>query len=111
MPPRTMVALRMPDTILEKIDVLSGVRDRSKWILEACRMRLLEALLAICAGRPKLAPLAPEVCDALFEDQRPIRIPICGKDWWEDGEHYECLMDAGHRETKHGMRDMVRVLS
>lgn len=37
-------------------------------------------------------------------------IPICGKTWWEDGNHYECLMDSAHRELKHGMRGMVRRL-
>jgi hypothetical protein len=37
-------------------------------------------------------------------------IPICGKKWWEDGEQYECLMDKGHKEQKHGLRGMVRRL-
>jgi len=35
-------------------------------------------------------------------------IPICGKRWWEDGTQYECLMDKGHREQKHGLRGMVQ---
>jgi hypothetical protein len=39
-----------------------------------------------------------------------VETPICGKSWWEDGEQYECLMDKGHREQKHGMRGMVRRL-
>lgn len=39
-----------------------------------------------------------------------IEIPICGKDWWEEGDHFECMMDAGHREQKHGLRGMVRKL-
>jgi hypothetical protein len=34
--------------------------------------------------------------------------PICGKTWWEDGTQYECLMDKGHRDQKHGLRGMVR---
>jgi hypothetical protein len=39
-----------------------------------------------------------------------IEIPICGKTWWEEGEQYECLMDKGHKESKHGIRGMVRRL-
>lgn len=35
-------------------------------------------------------------------------IPICGIDWWEEGEHYECLMDRGHKSTKHGQHGMAR---
>jgi hypothetical protein len=38
----------------------------------------------------------------------PIEIPMCLVDWWEDGEHYECLMDKGHKILKHGQRGMVR---
>lgn len=37
----------------------------------------------------------------------PVEIPICGKTWWEDGERYECLMDAGHKSPKCGQRGMV----
>jgi hypothetical protein len=37
-----------------------------------------------------------------------IEIPICGKKWWEDGEQYECLMDAGHKSLKCGQKEMVR---
>jgi hypothetical protein len=40
----------------------------------------------------------------------PIEIPICGKRWWEDGTQYECLMDKGHRDQKHGLRGMVQRL-
>lgn len=35
-------------------------------------------------------------------------VPMCLFAWWEDGEQYECLMDKGHRSTKHGQRGMVR---
>jgi hypothetical protein len=35
---------------------------------------------------------------------------ICAIDWWEDGEHYQCLMDKGHKSTKHGQHGAVRKL-
>jgi hypothetical protein len=60
----------------------------------------MRALRDICAG---IEPPA----DLSFGG---LEIPICGKTWWEDGQQYECLMDAGHREQKHGMRGMVRRL-
>jgi hypothetical protein len=65
----------------------------------------MQALRDICAG--KLPQLTPSMQDSL----RVAEVPICGKTWWEDGEQYECLMDAGHREAlanKHGLRGMVR---
>ena len=34
-------------------------------------------------------------------------VPICLFDWWEDGEHYECLMDKGHKSPKHGQHGAV----
>lgn len=61
----------------------------------------ITTLRAICAGRQLGPPTESEVYS---------EIPICSKRWWEDGVHYECLMDSGHRELKHGMRGMVRAL-
>lgn len=40
----------------------------------------------------------------------PVEIPICGHKWWEDGANFECLMDKGHKTTKHGQRGMARRL-
>lgn len=53
---------------------------------------------------------AAEEMDRLASMPYREEIAICGKTWWEDGEHWECLMDAGHKESKHGMRGMVRKL-
>jgi hypothetical protein len=70
----------------------------------ASRTKLdMQALRDICAGGVQVQEKSAGGAGA-------IEIPICGKTWWEDGEHYECLMDAGHREQKHGLRGMVRRL-
>jgi hypothetical protein len=70
--------------------------------------RTMQGLRDICAGR-----IVTEI-DLGMEQVRgkiaQVEIPICHKDWWEDGEHFECLMDAGHREIKHGLHGMVRNL-
>lgn len=74
----------------------------------------MQALRDICAGKIPIpnGESVASIRQAYFDAPTLIlEIPICGKKWWEDGEHFECLMDAGHREQKHGMRDMVRVLS
>lgn len=74
----------------------------------------MQDLRDICAG--KIVKSSYEGLDGAHGEEKSkhtptqIEIPICGKDWWEDGEHYECLMDHGHREQKHGMRGMVRRL-
>ena len=68
----------------------------------------LQALRDICAGNGLKSTLVESLEHGLLET---FEIPICGKTWWEDGEHYECLMDSGHKESKHGMRGMVRVIS
>lgn len=60
-------------------------------------------LRAICAGTIVTQ-------DSVASGFDMVEVPICGKKWWEDGENYECLMDAGHREQKHGLRGMVRRL-
>ena len=65
----------------------------------------MQALRDICAGKTNGQLLA-----AVIHATPEVEIPICGKTWWEDGEQYECLMDKGHKEQKHGMRDMVRRL-
>ena len=94
----------------------------------------IQALRDICAGKIEAAPSAanfaepPERPPANFATAHtqvffdsPIvegnvstwTRHICGKTWWEECEHYECLMDAGHREGlvgKHGLRGMVRKL-
>lgn len=63
----------------------------------------LQALRDICAGNLPITSNAPI-------DVEKAEISICAKNWWEDGEHYECLMDKGHKEQKHGMRGMFRRL-
>jgi len=143
--------IRIPDVLQARIDSAAGDESRSKWILEACRMRLdvesskrpepepvtgrkaqkdtsygagdasaasvtakgdsqprptMDSLRAICAGKIEAKPPSGTPSD-------PTEVPICGKTWWEDGEQYECLMDAGHREGlsgKHGLRGMVQRL-
>lgn len=57
----------------------------------------IQALRDICAGKI-----------AVTEHEPQAEIPMCMKTWWEDGELYECLMDKGHKELKHGQRTMVR---
>lgn len=57
----------------------------------------------ICAGKAPIMRTAPP-------DVEKEEIPICMVDWWEDGEHYECLMDKGHRSVKHGLHGMVSTL-
>ena len=67
------------------------------------------------ASRPSLQELRQTI--AKIEASPVVGIPadwsevdICGKTWWEDGEQFECLMDKGHREAKHGLRGMFRKL-
>lgn len=67
------------------------------------------ALREICAGKIGSKTMAFSDIPIIVAGEGNIR-PICGKTWWEDGEHYECMMDKGHREQKHGLRGMVRVL-
>ena len=84
----------------------------------------MQALRDICAG--KIEPRNKEEFLAGFghamatgtllkQELQPMgfyersEVPICGKKWWEDGEHYECLMEAG-LHAKHGLRGMVRRL-
>jgi hypothetical protein len=73
----------------------------------------MQALRDICAGKIDLGHIPTRAGGAVCGDDSGLtnsEIPICSKTWWEDGEQYECLMDKGHRETKHGMRGMVRRL-
>lgn len=68
----------------------------------------MQALRDICAGNLPKGSIGFAVHDSL--NHPPImEVAICGKTWWEDGEHYECLMDAGIH-AKHGLRGMVRRL-
>lgn len=64
----------------------------------------MQSLRDICAGSSKQLQN--------FHDEEllhGIEIPICGFKWWEEGEQYECLMDAGHSiPLKHGRNGMVR---
>jgi hypothetical protein len=171
--------IRIPDVLQGRIDSAAGDEGRSKWILDACRMRLdarvaqlarepleippqmkelledvqaqnatrrmtpfmkrhagdephvkyselmptlqqhdaghqlnpdMQALRDICAGKG-LAPMYEQQSDDyLLRTANLAEVPICGKTWWEDGEHYECLMDRGHRNPKHGIGGMVRRL-
>ena len=61
----------------------------------------MEALRNICAGNVKTVAPEPDVS---------VERPMCCIEWWEDGEHYVCLMDKGHKSVKHGLHGMVRTL-
>jgi hypothetical protein len=128
------VNMRVPEVLLARINAAAG-EQRTAWILEACRMRLdridcpgsnpgsegislgqlkpnIRTLHDIFAGKKPLPPAQVGNLGVVPLSAFPSRveIPICGKTWWEDGEQYECLMDKGHKEQKHGMRGMVRRL-
>lgn len=114
--------MRVPDILLSRIDHAAGEGERSKWILDACRMRLDGSVGE--AATPSVSktesagssPAAPAIDPHWSHDVTESTIwsssevPICGKDWWEDGEQYECLMDKGHKNLKHGQSGMVRRL-
>ena len=83
----------------------------------------MQELRDICAGKMPVAlsilerdSISDELLasDVEMEMQKGMyvepEIPICGRIWWEDGEHCECLMDAGHKSPKHGQNGMVRKL-
>jgi hypothetical protein len=72
---------------------------------------LAEAKEAACpeCGQPS-GEKHKQTCWNAIPDGPIVEIPICGKDWWEDGEHYECLMDKHHKNPKHGQAGMVRRL-
>jgi hypothetical protein len=130
--------IRIPDVLQARIDAASAEVGRSKWILEACRLRLdrdssvveqrgaivtkatgsipvpdskpdMQALRAICAGKlPGDMPSGATGYKLSLNDEAIIEVEFCGKTWWEDGEQYECLMDKGHKALKCGQRGMVR---
>jgi hypothetical protein len=125
--------IRIPDVLQARIDSAAGDESRSKWILEACRMRLDCGDSSRVEQRPSspqvegsipsprsidpsftvgtaprqdlLAKLRASVAAIESKPHAPepeIEIPLCHKTWWEDGEQYECLMDKGHKNPKHG---------
>lgn len=122
-------SLRIPEILQARIDSAAGSDGRSKWIIEACRMRLDGSVGVVAtpsvsktesAGSSPAAPAKPDrqalqdICDGKLPitsaapyDVEKAEIPICGKTWWEDGTQYECFMDKGHKEQKHGLRGMV----
>lgn len=69
----------------------------------------MQALRDICAGKG-LSFMEIDIPQGEHGTAARVEIPICGKTWWEDGEQYECLMDKGHKNPKHGMAGMVRKL-
>lgn len=126
--------LRMPVALLSRIDAHARKNGmtQAQVVIQACRQYLdpdvpymapstpagkpdMAALRAICSGEMP-ATMGVEAISDRDTRERIVanlhrvaaEIPICGKTWWEDGEHYECLMDAGHKEAKHGFRGMVR---
>lgn len=130
-------SLRIPDVLRARIESASGGR-MAEWILEACRMQLeagrahpVELLPSkqeetgstpVPRSKPSLQELR-SLCDEIKDRNaaavgaaeyecltHEAEVPVCGKRWWEDGTEYECLMDKGHKEQKHGLRGMVRVL-
>lgn len=69
----------------------------------------MQGLRDICAGQVTQVSASSAAAHPYKGiDRGSIDIGICGKTWWEDGEQYECLMDKGHKELKHGMRGMFR---
>jgi len=69
----------------------------------------MQSLREICTG--KVADVGVlERMEHLPTTTVSAEIPICGKRWWEDVTQYECLMDKGHRDQKHGLRGMVQRL-
>ena len=66
----------------------------------------MQTLREICAGKG----VTEGAATVAYLDKSAHETPICGKTWWENGEQYECLMDKGHREQKHGLRGAVRRL-
>lgn len=69
----------------------------------------MQALRDICAGQGSQVVASSAANHPYMGIERgSVEIAICGKTWWEEGEQYECLMDKGHKESKHGMRGMFR---
>lgn len=122
--------LRMPIVVLSRLEAYSRKNGmtQAQAVIQACREFLDPAKPYMIERRSVAdqvhdlsAPVILEHLDDAADVRRKLQcainslspsheIPICGKAWWEDGEQYECLMDAGHREAKHGMRGMVRRL-
>jgi hypothetical protein len=67
----------------------------------------MQALRDICAGKTNRLTYEETVA-AVGLPENAEEIPICGRIWWEEGDHWECLMDAGHKSPKHGQNGMVR---
>lgn len=70
----------------------------------------MDALRDIAAGRLTRAQTMFSDSIAPYKPPYVADVPTCSKTWWEDGNQYECLMDKGHRDQKHGLRGMVRRL-
>lgn len=73
----------------------------------------IQALRDICAGNLPAPPIVVGITTPNgnhYDFPDAAEVPICGKTWWEDGEQYECLMDAVHKNLKHGQGGMVRRL-
>ena len=72
----------------------------------ASKFALLDSIPGLKTGATiHESPVVPlPLIDMQAED---YEIPICGIQWWEDGEHYECLMDKGHKSPKHGQHGAV----
>lgn len=77
-------------------------------IVETRPVPNMQALRETCAGR-----IVREIDLGMKQvpgEVAQVEIPTCGKRWWEEGTHYECIMEAGHRDRKHGLRGMVQRL-
>lgn len=133
-----MCAARLPEMLVARIDsaAASCRVSRAQFIAEACRMRLDGEGSSVVEPGPSKADVAGSIpAPRSKPDMRTLReicagnrfadlhgnmegveprianeIPICGKQWWEDGNHYECLMDKGHKEPKHGLGGVVMVV-
>jgi hypothetical protein len=75
--------------------------------------QMKQSLRDICAGKGlgsiKYHNIDTDPMGRALASIPRTEIPICSFRWWEDGEQYECLMDAGHSiPLKHGRNGMVR---
>jgi hypothetical protein len=94
--------------------IYPGVTDPSPLVVERSQVTPLSELTAKYGLAPASSLLTdpeaakPKVNVAAVE---PAEIPICGHKWWEDGERYECLMDAGHKNPKHGQKGLIHLIT
>lgn len=79
---------------------------------ESLEARKARALAAI--GGVSMSKLFGSNVEAEYTDYTVAEVPICGFEWPEETAEgffrFECLMDKGHKSSKHGQGGMVRKL-